>query len=273
VQPSGLPIDLSSAQPGGQATAENRAARARAALARAEERTGARRVDLLTRQSAVPQVPAVSLITSERPPMAVPPPLEPLLPEGLRRGEVTCVLGSTSLAVAMLAHACADGAWAVVLGQPSFGVLAAEQAGVRLDRFALVRQPGPQAGAVLDALLDGVGVVLVGPQVALPVADARRLTARVRERGAVLLATVPWRGAQVVLTARSLVWQGVGAGEGRLRQGRLLVARSGRAGAGVPAALEVVLPVPRPVACPLPAVPTPTPTATSTSPSPLRLVG
>ena len=127
--------------------------------------------------------------------MAVPPPLAPILPEGLRRGGTTVVTGSTSLVLAMLAHACAGGAWAAVVGQPTIGLLAAAQAGVSLDRLAVVPRPGLEAPTVVAALLDGVDVVVVGPEAALTDADRRKLSARARDRGSVLLSTVDWPGA------------------------------------------------------------------------------
>src|SRR4051794_3503837 len=148
-------------------TRDDRVRLARAALARAEERTGARSVLPIGDR---PEAPVVSLVpepepvvtgilTSERPPMAVPPALSPLLPEGLRRGATTVVNGSTSLVLAMLAHACAGGAWAAVVGQPTVGLLAAAQAGVQLERLAVVPRPGLESPTVLAALLDGVDVV------------------------------------------------------------------------------------------------------------------
>src|SRR3954451_21551838 len=98
----------------GTMTREDRVRLARAALARAEERTGARSVLPIGER---PEAPVVSLVpsepepvlpagilTTERPPMAVPPALVPLLPEGLRRGATTVVSGSTSLVLALLAH-------------------------------------------------------------------------------------------------------------------------------------------------------------------------
>jgi len=111
----------------GTLTREDRVLLARAALARAEERTGARSVlpigtrpepPVVTLVPEVPQEAPVGIITSERPPMAVPPALATLLPEGLRRGATTVVTGSTSLVLVLLAHACAGGAWAAVVGQP-----------------------------------------------------------------------------------------------------------------------------------------------------------
>lgn len=273
----------------GTSTAE-RAARARAALAAAEQRTGARtvltghlgavvagpsgadprrpgagradgrepvsapgqHVAPASRVAAVPAAPPAmrehldtrrtSLITSERPPLPVPPPLVDLLPDGLRRGATTTVRGSSSLTLGMLAHACASGAWGVAVGHPRLGLLAAAQAGVDLTRFAFVPDPGPDAALVLAALLDGIDVVLVGPDAPLADADRRRLSARARERGAALLTTVAWPGAAVVLDAGPARWSGVGDGDGRLRTCRVEVRRTGRGGAGVPTSVEVELP-------------------------------
>ncbi|TFH74434.1 hypothetical protein [Cellulomonas sp. HD19AZ1] len=199
--------------------------------------------------SAVPAVLAedaptrrTSLLTSERPPLPVPPPLADLLPDGLRRGATTTVLGSTSLALGVLAHACASGAWAVAVGHPRLGLLAAAQAGVDLARFALVPDPGPDAATVLAALVDGIDVVLVGPDAPLADADRRRLSARARERGAALVTTVAWPGAHVVLEAGAARWSGVGVGDGRLRTCALTVRRTGRGSAAVPTSADVVLP-------------------------------
>jgi hypothetical protein len=146
------------------------------------------------------------------------------------------------------------------------GLLAAAQAGVALDRFALVPEPGAQTAHVLAALVDGLDVVVVGPRAALPEADRRRITARVRDRGAILLSTVPWPGAHVVLTVEHRRWTGVGTGDGRLRAQHVRVVRTGRSGAAVPAGLDLTLPLgaqhPQP----------PAPVADETR-TPLRLVG
>jgi hypothetical protein len=119
-----------------------------------------------------------SVLLTDRPPLAVPPALSPLLPDGLRRGSTTAVLGSTSLVLAMIAAACtAREAWAAVVGQPSLGLLAADQAGVALRRLAVVPRPGVEAPTVVAALLDGIDVVVVGPGAVLTDADRRRLIA------------------------------------------------------------------------------------------------
>lgn len=288
-------------------TREERVARARLALAHAERRTGARsvRVHEPTQSSRLEppapvavsgpapvavsgpdhgsghstalrsEPPSSSLLTAERPPLPVPTALAPLLPDGLRRGATTTVLGSTSLALAVLGTTSAAGSWAAVVGQPALGLLAAAEAGVVLDRLAVVPQPGPGAALVLAALLDGVDVVVVGPQARLVEADRRRLSARARERGTVLLTTVPWPGAQVVLSAGPGRWSGVGDGHGRLQVQRLPVVRAGRAGAGVPLEVELTFPlaVPPEVPEPRPA-PGPAPGRVPESAAPvLRLVG
>ncbi|MFC6450122.1 hypothetical protein [Cellulomonas gelida] len=195
-------------------------------------------------------LPTTALLTTERPALPVPPALAPLLPDGLRRGATTAVLGSTSLAVAVLAAASASGAWVTVVGQPALGLLAAAQAGVDLTRLAVVPSPGADAATVLGALVDGMDVVVVGPQAALVDADRRRLSARARERGAVLLATVAWPGADVILTVDPVGgqggWHGVGSGEGRLRTQQVRVARTGRRGAAVPLSLVLALPLAAP---------------------------
>ncbi len=231
--------------------ASDRAALARAALAAAEARTGARRVSLVGVAGGRPDapVPTTSLLTSERPPLPVPPALAPLLPGGLRRGAVTAVLGSTWLVLGVLAHALVDGTWGAVVGHPDLGLLAAARAGVPLDRLGLVPEPGDRTAEVLAALADGMGAVLVGPRAALPVADARRITARARDRGTALLTTMPWPGAHVVLRASPVHWAGVGtvadaeAGMGRVRHGQTSVVRDGRPGALV----DLTLPLPCPV--------------------------
>ncbi|MCG7286465.1 hypothetical protein MHY85_10845 [Cellulomonas sp. ACRRI] len=202
--------------------------------------------DLPDRQRAVPRPTAARgpVLLTDRPPLAVPPALTPLLPDGLRRGSTTAVLGSTSLVLAMIAAACtAREAWAAVVGQPSLGLLAAAQTGVALERLAVVPQPGVDAPTVVAALLDGIDVVVVGPGAHLADADRRRLMARARDRGSVLLATAPWPGAGTVLTVEGGRWTGVGEGDGRLRAHEVHVTRTGRGSAGRAQDLRVVLPL------------------------------
>ncbi len=170
------------------------------------------------------------------------PALAPLLPAGgLRRGSVVAVSGSTSLALALLAATSAQGSWCAAVGMPALGLAAAAEVGVALERFPLVASPGPGPGPggwawVVAALLDAFDVVLARPSSGLggsgAAADARRLTARVRERGAVLVVSGTWpEPAEVRLAVASTAWEGIGQGHGRLRGRRVEVVAGGRGAA------------------------------------------
>ena len=178
------------------------------------------------------------------------PALEPLLPSGgLRRGSVVAVTGSTSLALALVAAASADGSWAAAVGMPDLGPVAAAELGVVLERFALV--PAPAAGGgpggwagVVAALLDALDVVVVRPGRHVRPGDARRLVARARERGSVLVAAGGggWEAADVRLTVDRAEWHGLGEGCGRLRARRVEVDAGGRGPAARPRRVALWLP-------------------------------
>jgi hypothetical protein len=179
-------------------------------------------------------------------------PLAGLLPAGgLRRGSTVAVAagaGSTSLLLALLAEASAAGAWAGVVGRPELGLVAAAEAGIALERLALVPYPGADLVAVTAALLDGVDLVAVAcpERGALPAADRQRLAARARQRGAVLLPLGPWPGAEVELGCVQAQWRGVGGvaegGVGRLRTRRVQVRVRGRGAVGGGSSARLLLP-------------------------------
>ena len=114
-----------------------------------------------------------------------------LLPgAGLQRGAsvVTTGQASTALALALVAGASTGGSWIAVVGIPSLGLLAGAELGVCLERMVLIDSPEPSAwGTVVAALLDAFEVVVVCPKHRVRPADQRRLLARSRERGAVLV--------------------------------------------------------------------------------------
>lgn len=156
-------------------------------------------------------------------------PLQSLLPDGgLRRGSTVAVVGSTSLALQLVAAASAAGSWAAAVGLPGLGSVAAAEVGVVLERLALVPRPGEQWATVTAALLDALDVVLVRPPHRLRQADARKLIARARERGAVLVPLGPWDGADMRLEVASARWHGVGQGDGHLQGCRMEVVATGR---------------------------------------------
>jgi hypothetical protein len=157
--------------------------------------------------------------------LAVPGPLGELIPGGVvQRGTVVAVdggigVGATSVAFQLAAAATAAGEWAAAVElDASLGGLAAGDAGVALDRFALVRRvPAARWAAVVAALLDGISVVLAEVPAYARVGDARRLQARARERGAVLVALGSWSAeAALRVRAEGSVWRGLGHGVGAL---------------------------------------------------------
>ncbi|MFE6970023.1 hypothetical protein [Isoptericola sp. NPDC057653] len=226
------------------APAQDRAAVARAALRAAEHRTGhhaGRQAGHHTGQHAGP-----GRATEPREARLLPvhPGLTGLLPGGgLAAGTVLAVHGSTTLLLALLGEASRAGAWVAFVGTPAVGMLAAADAGIALGRTVLVPAPGPDAPAALAALLDGMDVVVVGPGATLLDADRRRLAARARERGAVLVAQAAWPGAHVALEARGGTWSGVDHGSGWLRRRTLRVRRTGRGAAARPVEVEVDVPL------------------------------
>ena len=170
--------------------------------------------------------------------LPVDPTFEPLLPEGgLRRGTVTQVqgTGATSLALALLAGCSAAGSWLAVVGVRGLGLDAVGELGVDLGRLLLVdvAAAGPGStdwSSVVAATLDGVEVVLVDVPRRTRAADARRLQARLRERGVALVVLGP-AGAfepDLVMTGGVPVWHGLGAGWGHLRSRCLPVEVTGR---------------------------------------------
>jgi hypothetical protein len=177
-------------------------------------------------------------------------PLAGLLPAaGLRRGSTVAlpaVPGATSLLLALLAEASAGGAWVGVVGRPGLGLLAAAEAGVRLERLALVPHPGADLMAVTVALLDGMDLVVVSGAVRAGVraADRQRLAARARQRGAVLLSLGQWPGADVELSCADARWQGLEAGAGRLCSRRVRVRLRGRGVAPAGRSARLLLPAP-----------------------------
>jgi len=162
----------------------------------------------------------------------VPAPLRELFPgRGLRRGSTVAVHGGTSLVLALLAGATRAGSWCAVVGMPALGPAAAAELGVDLERMALVPNPGADWPEVVAALLDGLELVLTTAAPTVPPPLARRLSARARQRGSVLLPVGDWPGADLALQATAGTWYGLGHGRGRLRCRELTVVARGRGGA------------------------------------------
>ena len=201
--------------------------------------------------------------------------LRGLMPDGgLPRGSTVIVDGdgaATSLALALAAGPSAAGGWVAVVGRDDLGLAAAIEMGLVFERLALVAEPPPdQWATVVAALIGAVDVVVVGPARRVRAADARRLAARARERGTVLIQSAPGSGsgsgsagratggratggattggptatleADLRLTVVATHWQGLGAGHGHLQARRLTVETSGRRRAARPRRGELWLP-------------------------------
>jgi hypothetical protein len=85
---------------------------------------------------------------------------------------------------------------------------------------------------VVAALLDAIDVVLVRSPPGLPDAQARRLIARARERGAVLVPLGPWpQPADLRLAVTRSTWHGIGQGHGHLHSRLAEVVVTGRGAA------------------------------------------
>jgi hypothetical protein len=168
-----------------------------------------------------------------------------LVPGGtLARGQVLRVTGrpgagATTVGFELAAAVTALGEWAAAIDlDATLGPLAAADAGVALERFAVVRRVPPARWAtVVAALLDGVSLVVAEVPRGVGLGDARRLEARTRERESVLVVTetrgAAWPGgAAFTLHAAGSTWDDHGSGLLEVR--RLRVEVEGRGAAARP---------------------------------------
>ena len=146
---------------------EQRLSRARAALG-AAERSAARwggRIDRTALQPSVQSLPdsADDGLGTRLP---VPGPLATLFPRGsLRAGSSVAIEGAatTSLLLSLAVAAVGEDSWCAIAGMPDLGLRSALDAGLDPCRLALAPADGDQRPQVLSALADGVGVLVLGP--------------------------------------------------------------------------------------------------------------
>ncbi|MCU1453956.1 MAG: hypothetical protein JWN46_2102 [Acidimicrobiales bacterium] len=214
--------------------------------------------------------------------LPAPAALAPLLPDGgLRRGSTVATGGSgaTLLALALAGAPTASGSWVAVVGMPALGLLAGSELGLVLERVVLVDEPDPQAWpTVVAALLDAFEVVVVRPTRRIGPSEQRRLLARARDRGAVLVraggrpdawAEAPDLRVAVVASA----WLGLGPGHGHLQARRATVEVTGRRAAARPRRADLWLPGPDGRLAPLESPSVPIAPVHPIAPAPLREVG
>jgi hypothetical protein len=175
--------------------------------------------------------------------LPIPAALAGLFPEGgLRRGSTVTVSGSSSLVLALVAQTSKRPGWCAEVGSPLLGSAAAAEAGVALERFVRVAEPGMQWASVVASLLEAFDLVVVHPPARASAGDMRRLTARARERSAVLLVAGAWEGATMRLSVTGQQWQGLGAGHGYLQAREVEVQALGRGAAARPRVTKILLP-------------------------------
>ncbi|NIK60192.1 hypothetical protein [Kribbella shirazensis] len=146
----------------------------------------------------------------------------------LRGGSAYSVRESAALVMTLMAGPSAEGAWCGVVGVPSFGAEAARGLGVELERLVLVPDPGHEWLSVVAALVDALTVVVVRPPSEVTPGEASRLAARLRTRGAMLIAYGSWPGSEARFEIEGNTWTGLDDGEGLLSARRATVAVTGR---------------------------------------------
>jgi hypothetical protein len=183
--------------------------------------------DARARLEAVARQAAPITLARERS-IVVPGELGTVIPgAALQRGTTLTVAGTagsgaTSLAFELAAATTATGEWAAAVDLHStLGGEAAAATGVALERFAVVRRVSPDRWAtVVAALLEGVTLVIAEIPRHVRVGDARRLVARARERGSILVAVetgARWPVDAVLrLHATGGAWHGLVPGAGLL---------------------------------------------------------
>jgi len=180
--------------------------------------------------------------------------LQPVFPlGGLARGSRVALrgTGAASVCMATLAEASREGSWVAVVGVAAWGWAAAARAGLRLERTVFVAEPPPgQWGTVVAALVDAVDVVVVDPTHQVTASDARRLAARSRERGSVIVNVALDDGRRrfrwpsdpdLTLSVQTLSWTGLEAGHGALGDRVVGIEADGRRGAARARRVEVLI--------------------------------
>lgn len=193
--------------------------------------------------------------------------LEELLDGGLRRGSTVRVEGSvgvTSLGLSLCARATSSGLWMGCLNIPSIGWAAAEAVGVDLCRVVSVDVPAADVVDAVAAMVDVFDLVMCDGLGGVSHSQLTKLSARVRERGCVLLvldgqvrddrrsvfnggsagghgwpdgyvrADEAFGIVDVVLEVQQVLWSGLGDGRGRLRSRSVDVVAHGRRGLASP---------------------------------------
>ncbi len=203
----------------------------------------------LAHQRTLPMLPALS---------------ELFVGGSLQRGTTIAVdgVGATSLSLVLAAGPSQAGSWTALVGVEGLGLAAVAETGVALERLLVVSPVDSSASAgVVASLIGAVDVVMVGPSLRFRPGDLRRLSARIRESGSVLIQVGsgqigPGRsgssqfgsgraqGVDIGVRVVASKWSGLGSGHGLLRSRRVEVCTQGRGAAARPRTVSFLLPGP-----------------------------
>ena len=187
----------------------------------------------------------------------------------LQRGLTVAVngIGATSMALVLAAGPSQAGSWTALVGTEELGLAAVAEAGIALERLLVVGPVDASTNAgVVAALIGAVDVVLVGSGLRFRPADLRRLSARLRESGSVLIQigssqtgssqtgssqigssqieSSKGPGVDVGVRVMTSQWSGLGDGHGLLRSRKVEVQTQGRGAATRARAVSLLLPGP-----------------------------
>ena len=156
-------------------------------------------------------------------------PLVPLFFDGgLKPGATYAIESSVSVMLSLMAETSTAGSWCAAVGFDSLAAEAVEGFGITLERFVMVPNPGTRWLAVVAALAEVIPVIAIRPPSRPRDADISRLSARLRERGGVLLVLGDWQGAEATLSLSETSWRGIGQGYGALQSRAVTISARGR---------------------------------------------
>lgn len=154
---------------------------------------------------------------------------------GLQRGSTVAVhgVGATSLALALAGQAVRQGSFLAVVAPPSFSLAACLDFDIPLRRIVQFVLPDDAANwaQAVAAVIEGFDVVMLADRHRVGSSHARRLVARNRERGSVLVRVggADWPdAADLRFDVSAPEWSGLGAGHGHLQSRRVGVQVAGR---------------------------------------------
>ena len=153
---------------------------------------------------------------------------------GIRQGSTIEVTGvaALSLASALTISVSRSGSWVGAVGLPMLGSSAASDLGIKFSRWAFIDRPGNQVGAVIQALMAGVDLILLGPDIKLRPDHGRKIVALMRERGTSIItvgkAALCNLRPDLCLRVSQAAWTGIGRGRGHLLSRKIEIEVVGR---------------------------------------------